>query len=109
MSKLPSFGLFISVGNIKPKLKWFFKPKLFQLNCAPALSLDAVLPALAALGPLERGPSVEGADAVGAPTHETFAADLLVALLVRVGLLVLEQTSKVESTSGGFSDITGMY
>ena len=33
MSKLPIFELCISVGNIKPKLEWFFKlklkPKLF--------------------------------------------------------------------------------
>ena len=33
MSKLPIFELFISVGNLKPKLEWFFKlklkPKLF--------------------------------------------------------------------------------
>ena len=43
----------------------------------------------AALGALERGPGVEGADAVGAPAHQRLAADLLVALLVRVRLLVL--------------------
>ena len=39
MSKLPFFELFLSVGNHKPKLKWFFEPKtqaeIFQLNCAP--------------------------------------------------------------------------
>ena len=39
MSKLPIFELFLSVGNLKPKLKWFFKPKLelkfFLLNWAP--------------------------------------------------------------------------
>ena len=28
MSKLPIFKHFLSVGNVKPKLKWFFKPKL---------------------------------------------------------------------------------
>ena len=27
MSKLPIFEHFLSVGNFKPKLKWFFKPK----------------------------------------------------------------------------------
>ena len=39
MSKLPIFELFLSVGNLKPKLKWFFKPKLkpklFLLNWVP--------------------------------------------------------------------------
>ena len=39
MSKLPIFEHFLSVGNLKPKLKWFFKPKLkpklFPLNWAP--------------------------------------------------------------------------
>ena len=49
-----------------------------------------MLPALAALGPLERGPRVEDADAFRAPAREGLAADLAVALLVRVGLLVLE-------------------
>ena len=38
MSKLPIFEHFLSVGNLKPKLKWFFKPKLkltiFLLNRA---------------------------------------------------------------------------
>ena len=29
MSKLPIFEHFLSVRNLKPKLKWFFKPKLF--------------------------------------------------------------------------------
>ena len=28
MSKLPIFEHFLSVGNLKPKRKWFFKPKL---------------------------------------------------------------------------------
>ena len=28
MSKIPLFERFLSVGNLKPKLKWFFKPKL---------------------------------------------------------------------------------
>ena len=28
MSKLPNFELFLCVGNAKPKLRWFFKPKL---------------------------------------------------------------------------------
>ena len=32
MSKLPIFELFISVGNLKPKLKWIFKLKLEQKN-----------------------------------------------------------------------------
>ena len=44
MSKLPIFEHFLSVGNLKPKLKWFFKPKLkpkmFQLNWAPAPTFD---------------------------------------------------------------------
>ena len=39
MSKLPIFEHFLSVGNLKPKLEWFFKPKLkpifFLLNWAP--------------------------------------------------------------------------
>ena len=45
MSKLPIFELVISVGNLKPKLKWFFKPKLkvnfFPLNCHPGLPSGA--------------------------------------------------------------------
>ena len=28
MSKLPTFEHFLSVGNLKPKLKWFFKPNV---------------------------------------------------------------------------------
>ena len=39
MSKLPIFEHFLSVGNLEPKLKWFFKPKLkpkmFLLNRLP--------------------------------------------------------------------------
>ena len=39
MSKLPIFELIISGGNLKPKLKWFFKLKLktifFLLNFHP--------------------------------------------------------------------------
>ena len=35
MSKLTIFELFLSVGNLKPKLEWFFKPKCFLLNWAP--------------------------------------------------------------------------
>ena len=39
MSKLAIFDHFLSIGNLKPKLKWFFKPKLkpkiFLLNWAP--------------------------------------------------------------------------
>ena len=39
MSKLPIFELFLSKENLKPKLKWFFKPKLkptiFLLNRLP--------------------------------------------------------------------------
>ena len=34
MSKLPIFELSISVGNLKPKLKWYFKQKNV-LNCHP--------------------------------------------------------------------------
>ena len=45
MSKLSIFEHFLSVGNLKPKLEWFFKPKLkpkmFLLNFAPALALAA--------------------------------------------------------------------
>ena len=41
MSKPHIFEPFISVGNLKPKLKWFFKlkikPKLFLLNFHPAV------------------------------------------------------------------------
>ena len=41
MSKLPIFERFLSVGNLKPKLKWFLKLKLKQknvlLNCLPAV------------------------------------------------------------------------
>ena len=44
MSKLPIFEHFLSVGNLKPKLGWFFKPKskpkMFQLNWAPAPTFD---------------------------------------------------------------------
>ena len=40
MSKLTIFELFLCVGNLKPKHKWFFKLKLkltnFLLNCHPA-------------------------------------------------------------------------
>ena len=32
MSELPIFEHFLSVGNLKPKLEWFFKPKFFYLN-----------------------------------------------------------------------------
>ena len=39
LSKLPIVELFIFVGNLMPKLKSFFKPKLkpifFLLNCLP--------------------------------------------------------------------------
>ena len=39
MSKLPIFVLFISVGNLKPKLEWFFKlklkPKYFSIELTP--------------------------------------------------------------------------
>ena len=39
MSKLPTFEHFLSVGNLKPKLRWFFKlklrPNFFLLNLAP--------------------------------------------------------------------------
>ena len=39
MYELPIFEHFLSVGNLKPKLKWFFKPKLkpetFLLNWVP--------------------------------------------------------------------------
>ena len=39
MSKLPSFEYFLCVGNLKPKLKWFFKPKpkpkMFLCNWVP--------------------------------------------------------------------------
>ena len=39
MSKLPIFEHFLSVGNLKPKLEWFFKSKLkpqfVLLNLAP--------------------------------------------------------------------------
>ena len=46
MSKLPIFEHFLSVGNLKPKLKWFFKPKLkpnfFLLNWAPGSEVHGV-------------------------------------------------------------------
>ena len=39
MSKLPIFEHFLSVGNLKPKLKWFFKlklePNFLLLNWVP--------------------------------------------------------------------------
>ena len=39
MLKLPIFEHFLHVGNLKPKVKWFFKRKLqlklFLLNWAP--------------------------------------------------------------------------
>ena len=39
MSKLPIFEHILSVGNLKPKFKWFFSQKLepifFLLNCLP--------------------------------------------------------------------------
>ena len=43
MSKLPIFEQFLSVRNLKPKLEWFFKPKLepkmFLLNWVPGRPL----------------------------------------------------------------------
>ena len=45
MSKLPIFEHFLSVGNLKPKLKRFFKPKLkakFSIELGPS---DALLQA----------------------------------------------------------------
>ena len=51
MSKLPIFEHFLSVENLKPKLKWFFKPKLktklFLLNWVPVLSVEAAAPSRA--------------------------------------------------------------
>ena len=39
--RLPIFELFLGVGNLKPKLKWFFNPRLkqkcVQLNRPPEL------------------------------------------------------------------------
>ena len=35
MSKPPILEHFLSVGNLRPKLKWFFKPKMFLLNFPP--------------------------------------------------------------------------
>ena len=32
MSELPNFEHFLSVGNLKPKLEWVFKPKLKPKN-----------------------------------------------------------------------------
>ena len=47
MSKLPIFEHFLSVENLKPKLKWFFKPKLkpifFLLNWVPGVLDSHVL------------------------------------------------------------------
>ena len=37
---------FIKVGNLKPKLKWFFKPNIFILNCHPGLLRVAAAVAL---------------------------------------------------------------
>ena len=41
MSKLSIFDHFLSVGNLKPKLEWFFKPQLkpkcFLSNWAPGV------------------------------------------------------------------------
>ena len=46
-SKLPIFELFLSVGNLEPKLKRFFKPKLkpkcVLLNCHPGLRGSSML------------------------------------------------------------------
>ena len=49
MSKLPVFEHFLSVGNLEPKLEWFFKPKLkpklFLLNRLPGtVSLLGLIP-----------------------------------------------------------------
>ena len=48
MSKLPIFEHFLSVGNLKPKLEWFFKPKLkpnfFLLNWVPGDEADDARP-----------------------------------------------------------------
>ena len=44
-SKLPIFELFLSVGNLKPKLKWFFKPKLkpkFSIELGPSPPLASM-------------------------------------------------------------------
>ena len=44
MSELPILERFPSIGNLKPKLKWFFKPKLKPkfclLNWSPGLQRD---------------------------------------------------------------------
>ena len=46
MSKLNFFELSIGVGNLEPKLKWFFKlklkPKNVLLNCHPEASVHCV-------------------------------------------------------------------
>ena len=58
MSKLPIFERFLSVGNLKPKLEWFFKPKLkpkiFLLNWVPAHVAEG--------GELGEGGGVEAGD-----------------------------------------------
>ena len=55
MSKLPIFELFISVGNLKPKLKWFFKRNIFLLNFHPAVPPRGVTVALRQLAALHVG------------------------------------------------------
>ena len=59
MSKLPIFEYFLSVGNLKPKLKPFFKPKLkpkkFLLNPLPEVQQ---LPWLQAIFAKARFPKV---------------------------------------------------
>ena len=48
MSKLPIFEHFLSVENLKPKLKWFFKPKLkpnfFFIELPPWLTIAPPAP-----------------------------------------------------------------
>ena len=53
MSKLPIFKQFFSVGNLKPKFKWFLKlklkPKNVLLNWVPVVAAAAAVAGTAAL------------------------------------------------------------
>ena len=78
MSKLPIFEHFLCGGNIKPKLKCFFKlkfkPKMYLLNCHPAALVGHRIDALEGgsdfgrevlVGRLQRGDVVLQAEHVG--------------------------------------------
>ena len=59
----PFFELVFSVGNLKPKLKWFFEPQLLLLNCHPVAVLSGIGGGLVGAAPGRR--AYERAEAAG--------------------------------------------